>query len=320
MDDTPTLVTFGETMLRLGAPDGDRLETADELSVHVGGAESNVAVAASRLGLDATWCSRLPDSPLGRRVVAPLRSHGVTVAVDWVEGARQGTYFVDAGGEPRGTDVIYDRSDAPVTETRPADLPLSDIREADAFLTTGITPALSETLRETTGSVLATAAEADTTTVLDVNYRSKLWDPETAAGTLRPYFGDVDVLVVAARDATDVLGREGTSETIATDLREDHDLDVSLVTAGDEGAIAASDAGVTEQSVVPADTVDPIGTGDAFVGGFLAWYLAGASVSRSLAAAAATASLKRTVEGDLAVVTREEVESIVAGEAGGISR
>ncbi|MFB6095656.1 MAG: PfkB family carbohydrate kinase, partial [Halodesulfurarchaeum sp.] len=72
-DSTPTLVTFGETMLRLGAPEGERLETAEHLDVRIGGAESNVAVAAQRLGLDAVWCSRLPDSPLGRRVINPLR-------------------------------------------------------------------------------------------------------------------------------------------------------------------------------------------------------------------------------------------------------
>ena len=46
------LVTFGETMLRYTPPPGERLETADSFAVDVGGAESNVAVAAARLGRD----------------------------------------------------------------------------------------------------------------------------------------------------------------------------------------------------------------------------------------------------------------------------
>jgi 3-oxoacyl-[acyl-carrier-protein] synthase III len=44
------LVTFGETMLRLSPPGHERLETTDELEVRAAGAESNVAIAAERLG------------------------------------------------------------------------------------------------------------------------------------------------------------------------------------------------------------------------------------------------------------------------------
>ncbi|MFB6112761.1 MAG: bifunctional 2-dehydro-3-deoxygluconokinase/2-dehydro-3-deoxygalactonokinase [Halodesulfurarchaeum sp.] len=320
MDTSPALVTFGETMLRLGAPAGDRLETADSLTVHVGGAESNVAVAAQRLGLDATWCSRLPDSPLGRRVTAPLRSHGVDVAVDWDDDARLGTYFIDAGGDPRGTDVIYDRADSAVTTTTPADLPMETIRSSDAFHTTGITPALSETLRETTATVLSAASAAGSTTAFDLNYRSKLWEPTEARATVRDLLTHVDVFFVADRDAADVLDRTGTPAEVARGLYADHDLEIVVVTAGSQGAVAASEDGVADQPTVETETVDPIGTGDAFVGGFLTWYLEGAPIERSLAAGVATASLKRTMAGDLAVVTREEVESIVAGEAGGIDR
>jgi len=73
------LVTFGETMLRFSPPDEARLEIADQYDVDVAGAESNVAVAAQRLGLDATWLSKLPDSPIGRKVANELRGHGVSV-------------------------------------------------------------------------------------------------------------------------------------------------------------------------------------------------------------------------------------------------
>ena len=75
------LVTFGETMLRLSPPDEERLETADRYDVHVAGAESNVAVAAQRLGLETAWLSKLPDSPVGRKVAGDLRNHGITVDV-----------------------------------------------------------------------------------------------------------------------------------------------------------------------------------------------------------------------------------------------
>ena len=44
------LVTFGETMLRYAPPPGERLETADAFSVHVGGAE--IARSILKVGLE----------------------------------------------------------------------------------------------------------------------------------------------------------------------------------------------------------------------------------------------------------------------------
>jgi len=51
------LVTFGETT---------RLETTSGVC---GLGRNNVAVGAARLGTDVCWLSKLPDSPLGRRIV-----------------------------------------------------------------------------------------------------------------------------------------------------------------------------------------------------------------------------------------------------------
>jgi len=315
------LVTFGESMLRLSPPDHERLETVDELDVHVAGAESNVAVAAQRLGLDATWVSKLPDSPLGRRVTTALSTHGVEADVVWDSGGRQGTYYVEFGGKPRGANVIYDRADASVTTATPDELNTARIAEADAFHTTGITPALSETLRSTTESLLEHARDNDTTTVFDLNYRSKLWSPETARETLETLFPSVDVLVVAQRDAETVLDRDGDAEAIARGLDEAFDFEVTLVTRGGEGSLALAGDMVFEQGVFEADETDTVGTGDAFVGGFLARWLDGFPVPDALEYGAATASLKRTVPGDIAVVTPSEVERVVEeGEQGGISR
>ena len=315
------LVTFGETMLRLSPPRGERLETAREFEVQAGGAESNVAVAAARLGRDAAWFSKLPDSPLGRRVVGELRSHGVdTDGVVWDDDHRQGLYYLEHGVAPRPTNVVYDRADAAVTTLKTSEIALDAVRDADTCYTSGITPALSETLEATTADVLAAAQEAGTTTAFDLNYRSKLWDPEEAADAYRNLFDSIDVLFAAQRDAETVLGREGDAETIARGLADDFDFETVVVTRGAKGSLALSEGTVFEQGVYEAETHDAIGTGDAFVGGFLAKRLDGGDVSESLEWAAATASFKRTIEGDVAVVTPADVERVVAEEDDGISR
>ncbi|MFW5948398.1 MAG: bifunctional 2-dehydro-3-deoxygluconokinase/2-dehydro-3-deoxygalactonokinase [Halolamina sp.] len=318
-DPAPTVVTFGESMLRYSSPAGERLEATDDLAVHVGGAESNVAVAASRLGCEAAWLSKLPDSPLGRRVERGVCEHGVEPLVATGDG-RVGTYYIESGGEPRGTSVLYDRENTAVRTATVDELAVDRVRGADAFYTSGITPALSSTLAGTAVALLEEAGDAGATRAFDLNYRRKLWSPEDAAATLRPLFEHVDVLVVAERDAATVLDRDSGPETVARGLAADYDCETVVVTRGDDGAVAAHGGEVYEQGAVETATVDPVGTGDAFVGGLLASRVAGGSISEALDVAAATAALKRTVAGDAAVVTPAEVTTVLGDERPRIDR
>jgi 2-dehydro-3-deoxygluconokinase len=314
------LLTFGETMLRLSPADGERIETATELSFRTAGAESNVAVAAARLGVDAVWLSKLPDDPRGRRIRLGVDKHGVETDVSWTDGGRPGTYFVEPGGEPRGTNVVYDRADAVVRSATLDEFDaaghLADARFAHV---SGVTPALSDTLRETTRDLLAAARSRGVTTVFDLNYRSKLWSPDEAAAVYADLLDHVDLLVAARRDAETVLSVAGTAAEVAERLATTHGVDRVVVTDGAAGA-AGYDGDHHPQDAFAAETVDPVGTGDAFVGGLLARLARGGSFPAALRYAAAVAALKRTVRGDHAVVAPAEVERVLdAGEAG-ISR
>jgi len=314
------LVTFGEALLRLSPPRGDRLETADSFDVHVGGSESNVAATASNLGLDAVWLSKLPDTPLGRRVVRELRGHGVRVGVSWADDGRVGTYYLEHGRRPREPNVVYDRDDSAVTTAEASDLPLAIVRDAETCYVSGVTPALSPTLRETTATVLNLAAESGTRTVFDLNYRSTLWGPEEARAVYESLFPAVDVLVVAERDTERVLGREGPAVERANGLAAEYDFDTVVMTRGEHGALALHGGEVQEQDAVGSETYDEAGAGDAFVGGFLAERHAGGSVAEALEYATATAALERTLDGDAAVVARDDVESVVDADGDDLAR
>lgn len=317
----PELITFGETMLRLSPPRGDRIESATELDFRAAGAESNVAVATARLGTDACWVSKLPDSPLGRRCLRELGAHGVETEIAWSDDGRMGTYYIEQGRPPRGTNVVYDRAETAIQTAGPEEFPFPDLfTDAEAFYTSGITPALSDQLADTVSSLLSQANDNGLTTVLDVNYRSKLWNTSEAAETLTRLLSLVDICIVAERDARTVFDEDGSAEEIAREMRERADHEVLIVTRGDEGAIACDEDGLHEQAVYESETFDPVGTGDAFVGGFLAWYLDDAETPTALDAGAATAALKRTLDGDLAILTREEVERLREGTDDGIER
>ncbi len=310
------LVTFGEGLLRLSPPAGERIETTTRLDCRVAGAESNVAIATSRLGTETAWLSKAPDSTLGNRVLTTLRQHGVDPRVVRSEDGRQGTYYLEQAGKPRGTNVIYDRKQAAITTAVPDELDTAAVENAGIFFTTGITPALSETLEETTKELIRRAS----TVGFDLNYRRKLWSPSTARDTYETLLPDVDLLFAPERDARSVLGYTGDAETIARELFDDYDCETVVVTCSEEGALAWTGTECIEQPALEADTVDPIGTGDAFVGGYLSQYLYGESVATALRYGAATAALKRTIEGDIAVISPGEVDAVLEAKSGGIDR
>ncbi len=58
-------------------PRPGRLRHAASLELKIGGAESNVAIALSRLGLSAGWMSLLGDDEPGRLVLDRVRGEGV---------------------------------------------------------------------------------------------------------------------------------------------------------------------------------------------------------------------------------------------------
>lgn len=314
-----TLLTFGETMLRLSPPRGQRLSRVDNLDVHVGGAESNVAVAAAALGVEAAWLSALPDTDLGERIVSALRGEDVDTHVAWTDTGRVGTYYLERGGAPRGDSVVYDRTETPIRDVAPGDLPTDPIQTADYVFTSGITPALSPRLAETTATLLGTAQESGATTAFDLNYRSKLWDRADARETLTDLFSTVDVLFVAERDARSVLDCDGESEHVARMLADRHGFESVVLTRGAAGALAVGD-GVAEQPAFDTDTVDAVGSGDAFVGGFLAARLDDAGIDDALASGAAAAALKRTVEGDMAQFDADELAAVIADADATIDR
>jgi len=290
--------------------------------VQAGGAESNVAVGAARLGADAVWLSKLPESPLGRRIIGELRSHGVRTGVSWAdpEASRLGTYYLEHGGEPRGTNVIYDRADAAITTVTPAELPTGALEAAEYFHTTGITPALSERAAETTTALLRAAGDAGATRSFDLNYRAKLWDPETARAAYEDLFEHVDTLFVPG--GTPPARYWTARATRSRSLTGSRPRSTSRPWSSPAARRAPSRSGTAryEQGVFEADTYDAIGTGDAFVAGYLAKRIDGGEMADSLEWAAAAAALKRTVDGDLAVITPGDVESVVDGAGGSTDR
>ena len=81
-------------MVLVVPPGPGRLRHAGSVTLSIGGAESNVAIGLSRLGVPASWVSALGQDELGELVLHRVRAEGVdTSAVRRVADRPTGLYL-----------------------------------------------------------------------------------------------------------------------------------------------------------------------------------------------------------------------------------
>jgi len=301
---------IGESLLRLSTPRHERLGDAAQLDVHVGGAEMNVLVTAAALGLDCTWVTRLADNPLGRRVAAHARAHGVHAIVDWDPDARAPLYFVEHGVVGRPTEVHYDREATAMRALTPVTFDWRAlVAGRAAVVSSGITCALGRGPAEAVRTLFAVARDAGARTVFDVNHRARLWSWDDALPVLREVLVQADVLLASRYDLMRLLEREhadGDGVALAREALEafGHELVVLRESVVDGDATVAVNVTAVGTDVLcasetyAAGVVDAFGAGDAALGALLAGLLGGADLETAVDQAAWACAFQHTTPGD----------------------
>ena len=305
------LVTLGEVLLRLALPSPGRFETARSLDVQIGGAEANVAAAVARLGGRVAWISAVPDNAWGERVLRELSGHGIDCAgVRRLEGARLGLYFLEYGAPPRPIRVLYDRRDSAFARLRPEDVDWEPVRRARIVHLSGITPALGASSRALIERALAEAGELS----FDLNYRATLWSPADARAFTGAILPRARYLYIGAEEARVVFGLDGPPEGVLEQLgRMAPKATIALMQGADGCTVLDGGRLWHPRYRHEVQVVDPIGAGDAYVGGFLWSTLQGRSLQDAIDIGQAVAVLKCSTWGDIALVSRRDVEDLLAG-------
>ncbi|TFG99562.1 sugar kinase [Candidatus Thorarchaeota archaeon] len=323
------VVTFGEVMLRLSPPDFMRFEQTPSYNAHAGGAEMNVAVACSRLGLNSAYVTKLGDNSIGHFIRNKAREHGVdTSHIQFDPDSRCGIYYVEFGAAPRTNRVIYDRQHSAISKIKPGEVDWTKILEGTKlFHTSGITPALSTSCAESTTEVLKVAKEQGCKVSYDVNYRGKLWTPKEAQKYTEPVSEYIDVLITTEEDTKVVYGIEGKDyEDVAAKLTDKFGFDVVVITMRETPSVllnkwsvfAYSDGKIFKSPTYDVEVIDRLGGGDSCSAGFIYGYLVEKDLQKAVDFGSAFSALKHSVPGDLAFVYKEEVEKLMKGRERGL--
>lgn len=274
----------------------------------------------AHLGVRTAWISRLPATPLGRRVAAAVRGHGVDIdGVVWAPEGRVGLMLVQPGVGPRAAEATYYRLDSAFAEIDPRVVAWDTLNDARVVHLTGITPALGTNASRLVARAIAEARRRKVQVSFDVNYRAKLWDAPAARRGIEPFLGGLDVVILNDRDAAAVFGARGEPEKVARTLRARFRCGVLVLTLGALGAVAVDRTGTYQQRAYSTEIVDRIGRGDALAAGFLYGYLARGAAD-GLRYGVAMAALKQTYRGDVCLAPLDAVEGVLRGEAGAFHR
>ncbi len=333
------VVTFGEIMLRL-APEGYyRFVQADTFGATYGGGEANVAVSLANYGLDAKFVTKLPSHEIGQAAVNALRRYGVDTSFIARGGSRVGIYFLEKGASQRPSKVIYDRAGSSIATASPEDFDWKAIFEgADWFHFTGITPALNDQVAAICLEACKAAKEAGVTISCDLNYRNKLWSKAKAGEVMGQLCQYVDVCIANEEDAADVFGiKAADTDVTAGEVNQEGYKDVARQLAERFGftkvaitlreSLSANDNNWSAMlydgsqyyfsKKYKMHIVDRVGGGDSFGGGLICAILNDYQPQATIEFAVAASCLKHSIEGDMNMVSMDEVLKLAGGDGSG---
>ena len=339
------VVTFGEVMLRLATPDRLRFGQAGSFTATFGGGEANVAVSLANYGLPVEFVTRVPKNDIADSCLRELRKYGVGTSHVVYGGDRLGIYFLETGAVARPSKVVYDRAHSSVSEIAPGMVDWEKaLQDASWFHWTGITPAISQGAADACLEAIRTANRLGIPVSTDLNYRKNLWKYGKQASEIMPELvAGCDVILGNEEDAEKVFGikPEGFDvaqtngevnaaefESVCTQLMKRFPRAQKVIITL-RGSINANhntwggvlySGGKLYQSPRYDIThiVDRVGGGDSFMGGLIYGLLTyTGDDQKALNFAVAASCLKHTIYGDFNLVTVEEVEKLMSGDASG---
>ncbi|MFR5602526.1 MAG: sugar kinase, partial [Lachnospiraceae bacterium] len=312
--------------LRLSPPDNDRLVRGDTFVKQVGGAELNVAVGGALLGLHTGVISKLPSHDVGSFMKSKIRSYGVSddyFIYDNSPNARVGIYYYENGAYPRKPKVIYDRANSSFYSLDISEVPDDVYGASKCFHTTGITLALSPSIRSTAIEMMKRFKEAGTLVSFDVNFRGNLWTGEEARACIEQILPYVDIFFCSEDTARLTFKKTGTAKEMMKSFTEEYPITYVASTQrivhspkshtfGSVMYDAARDQYYEEEPYRNIDVVDRIGSGDAYISGALYGLLSsGGDCGKAVSYGNAASAVKNTIPGDLPSSNLEEIETII---------
>lgn len=264
----PDILTLGEALIEFMRLPDEGGRTLYEQGF--GGDTSNTAIAAARQGASVGYISAVGGDLFGEGLRDLWAREGVSDAhVVTRPGDPTGVYFVQPHAS--GRQFSYARRGSAASLYGPADLPEAAIGAARVFHVSGLSQAISPTMRAAVRRGAEMARAAGRLVSFDTNLRLALWTLDEAREAADEMVALADIVFPSDDEAAQLTGLTDP------DAMVDHYLSrgarVVALKRGAEGALVATPDARETIAPAPALPVDATGAGDSFAGAFLAYFL-----------------------------------------------
>ncbi len=288
---TIDIISIGEIVIDFIGHEMNRsINRTKDYHRYLGGSPTNVAVNASRLGLNALLVATCGQDGLGDYLVRKLKSN--KVLLDSIQKSQihpTSVIFVSKSTETPDF-IAYRQADCQIEVQQ---LPDTVLANAKIFHTTCF--ALSQNPARTTILNRATKAkELGLKLSIDINFSEKIWpNREEAIAVLKEYLSN-DPLVKLSEDDCYRLFSEQKSEDFIFDYFHGLGVTTICLTKGKNGVVVSDKTkGIIRQNALEIDEIkDTTGAGDAFWTGFLYAQLQNYTLDESIAIAQKLAAIK----------------------------
>lgn len=285
MNDIPLdVITLGESMALFVAEEAGALVDSERFTKHLAGAETNVAIGLSRLGLRVRWVSRVGADSFGefiRGTVTREKVDCTNVSIDpqWPTGFMLKSRALD-GQDPT---VEYFRKGSAASALSLADFDAENFLAARHLHVTGITPALSSSAAELVAHSMRFMREAGRTVSFAPNLRPRLWSGhEEMVEHINRFVAMARWVLPGLAEGRTLTGLHAPADIAAFYL--ERGAEGVVIKLGAEGAYyrTANEEG-TVRGVPVAQVVDTVGAGDGFAVGVISARLEGLDWPAALA-------------------------------------
>ncbi|GLB61074.1 sugar kinase [Cytobacillus sp. NCCP-133] len=292
------VITIGDSMITFNPSVTGPMRFVSTFERKVGGAELNVAIGCSRLGLKTGWISRLGNDEFGRHIFNTVRGEGIDVSqLEFVDGYPTSLNFKEIMGDG-SVRTFYYRTNSPTTTLTMESLNEDYIKNSKILHITGVFPAVDKNKNiDLIKFAIALAKKHGVLVSFDPNIRLKLWTRDEARTVLREFLPYVDIFLTGEEEAELLLGTSDPREIV--EHCKAFGMSYIAIKQGEKGSIGYHDGEYLEAPAFKAKkVVDTVGAGDGFDTGFIYGLLNQWPLEKTLNFANVIGSMVVSVSGD----------------------
>lgn len=243
---------------------GVGLDEVTSFGKFLGGSPTNVAVAATRHGLNSAVITKVGQDSFGRYLKQELARLGVDNRfVGDAPDLMTPVVFCEIFPPDDFPLYFYRKPTAPDMQIEASELDLEEIKNAGIFWFT--VTGLSEEPSRTAHLAALSARGKKTHTIADLDYRPMFWEsPEAARRQIDKIWGNVTVAVGNKEECMVAVGE--TEPERAADALLERGVEIAIVKQGPKGVMAKTKDEMVEVPPYFVDVVNGLGAGDSFGG------------------------------------------------------